>query len=52
MALYKHVASKDELRDGMLDAVIEEIRLPAAGRDWKAALRGLILSADREAAGR
>jgi AcrR family transcriptional regulator len=47
MALYKHVANKDELLDGMLDAVIGEISLPAAGRDWKPALRELILSARR-----
>ena len=31
MALYKHVASKEELLDGMVEAVIGEIEPPAAG---------------------
>jgi AcrR family transcriptional regulator len=39
MALYKHVASKDELLDGMVDIVFSEIEAPAAGGDWKAELR-------------
>ena len=39
MALYKHVASKDELLDGMVDLVFDEIELPAAGGDWRAAMR-------------
>jgi AcrR family transcriptional regulator len=49
MALYKHVAGKDELLDGMIDVVVEEIDPPANdGVDWKAAVRQRILSA-REA---
>ena len=47
MALYKHVANKDELLDGMIDVVIGEIEPPAGGPDWKAALRGRVLSARR-----
>jgi AcrR family transcriptional regulator len=39
MALYKHVANKDELLDGMVDLVFAEIELPAVGGDWKAAMR-------------
>ncbi|KOX11767.1 TetR/AcrR family transcriptional regulator [Micromonospora profundi] len=45
MALYKHVANKDELLDGMIDVVVAEIDPPAAGADWKQAVRGRILSA-------
>ena len=29
MALYKHVANKDEMLDGMLDVVVGEIDLPS-----------------------
>jgi AcrR family transcriptional regulator len=45
MALYKHVANKDELLDAMVDAVIAEIDPSAGGPDWKATLRGRVLSA-------
>jgi AcrR family transcriptional regulator len=47
MALYKHVASKDELLDGMVDIVVGEIDPPAVGADWKGAVRQRILSARR-----
>jgi AcrR family transcriptional regulator len=47
MALYRHVAGKDELLDGMLDAVVGEIDPPAGGADWKTAVRQRILSARR-----
>jgi len=47
MALYKHVANKEELLDGMVDVVIGEIDPPARGTDWKAAVRQRILSARR-----
>ena len=39
MALYKHVANKDELLDGMVDLVFCEIEFPSSGADWKTALR-------------
>jgi AcrR family transcriptional regulator len=45
MALYKHVSSKDELLDGMIDVVVGEIGPPAGGSDWKAAVRRRVLSA-------
>jgi AcrR family transcriptional regulator len=45
MALYKHVASKDELLDGMIDVVVGEIDPPATGLDWKATIRRRVLSA-------
>ncbi|MFE4633936.1 TetR/AcrR family transcriptional regulator C-terminal domain-containing protein [Streptomyces sp. NPDC056773] len=47
MALYKHVANKEELLDGMADAVVGEIDPPAAGPDWQYVIRGRILSARR-----
>jgi AcrR family transcriptional regulator len=48
MALYKHVANKDELLDGMLDIVVAEFDAPRADLPWKEAVRERILSA-REA---
>jgi AcrR family transcriptional regulator len=39
MALYKHVANKEELLDGMVDIVFSEIELPPGGLDWKSAMR-------------
>jgi AcrR family transcriptional regulator len=47
MALYKHVADKDDLLDGMVDLVIAEIDPPIPGAGWKAAVRERILSARR-----
>ena len=47
MALYKHVSSKEDLLDGMVDAVISEIDPPMEGAPWKAAIRERILSARR-----
>ncbi|GAA3920641.1 TetR/AcrR family transcriptional regulator [Actinoplanes auranticolor] len=45
MALYKHVANKDELLDGVVDVVVGEIDPPGTGAGWKAAVRQRILSA-------
>jgi AcrR family transcriptional regulator len=45
MALYKHVADKDELLDAMVDVVVGEIDPPAGGTDWKTAMRRRVLSA-------
>ncbi len=47
MALYKHVASKEDLLDGMIDLVVGEIDPPVAGAGWKSAVRQRILSARR-----
>ena len=38
MALYKHVANKKDLLDGMIDLVFMEIEVPG-GIDWKRAMR-------------
>ena len=32
MSLYNHVGSKDEIRDGIVELVMQEIELPSAGR--------------------
>ncbi|MFB7614123.1 TetR/AcrR family transcriptional regulator C-terminal domain-containing protein [Kitasatospora sp. NPDC056181] len=45
MALYKHVANKDELLDGMVDAVVGEVDPPLAGAGWREAVRQRVLSA-------
>jgi AcrR family transcriptional regulator len=47
MALYKHVAGKDELLSGMIDLAVAEIDPPATDLGWKAAIRERILSARR-----
>lgn len=48
MALYKHVANKDDLLDGMLDAVVSDIAVPSCvsnGAGWKTAVRQSAISA-------
>ncbi|MFJ3203188.1 TetR/AcrR family transcriptional regulator C-terminal domain-containing protein [Streptomyces sp. NPDC086989] len=45
MALYKHVAHKEELLDGMVETVVGEIPPPAPGTGWRGAVRLRILSA-------
>ncbi|MCF1508715.1 TetR/AcrR family transcriptional regulator C-terminal domain-containing protein [Streptomyces glomeratus] len=45
MALYKHVANKEELFDGMVDVVIGEIAPPCEDSGWKQAVRRRVLSA-------
>jgi AcrR family transcriptional regulator len=44
MALYKHVANKDELLDGMVDIVFGEIRSPSIDDDWRSAMRRRAIS--------
>jgi AcrR family transcriptional regulator len=51
MSLYNHVASKDDLLDGMVDLVFGEIEPPSTDVDWKTAMRKRALST-REALGR
>jgi AcrR family transcriptional regulator len=45
MALYKHVANKEELLDGMVEVIVGEIDPPLQGGDWKYAVRLRVLSA-------
>ena len=44
MSLYRHVANKDDLVDGIVDLVFDEIDLPAAGAEWKGAMRQRAIS--------
>lgn len=48
MALYKHVANKEELLDGMVEVIVSEIDTRVRDENWKEAVRLRILSA-REA---
>jgi AcrR family transcriptional regulator len=45
MALYRHVTSKEDLLDGMVDVVFSEMYPPAIGGDWRAELRERGISA-------
>src|SRR5919205_1267690 len=47
MALYKHVANKDDLIDGMVDVILSEIEPAIPGADWRSGVRARILSARR-----
>jgi len=51
MALYRHVANKDDLIDAMIDVVFSEISLPLGGADWRTAMRQRAISV-REALSR
>lgn len=44
MALYKHVANKDELLDGMVDFVWAEVEPPEVGAPWRAGMRARTVS--------
>lgn len=39
MSLYHHVKGREDILDGMVDAVFAEIELPSRDADWKAAMR-------------
>lgn len=39
MSLYNHVAGRDDILDGMVDAVFAEIDLPTSSSGWRAAMR-------------
>ncbi|MEU0394946.1 TetR/AcrR family transcriptional regulator [Streptomyces sp. NPDC006208] len=45
MSLYKHVANKDAILDGIVDLVVGEISVPSPEDDWKAAMRRRGISA-------
>ena len=51
MSLYNHVASKDDLLDGMVDLVFAEIEPPSTDDDWKTGMRKRAVST-REALAR
>ncbi|MDH5753389.1 MAG: TetR/AcrR family transcriptional regulator C-terminal domain-containing protein [Deltaproteobacteria bacterium] len=39
MSLYNHVASKEELLEGVIDLLLKDVPLPSPDDDWKDALR-------------
>jgi AcrR family transcriptional regulator len=39
MSLYNHVPSKERILDGLVELVVAEIEAPAAGGDWREAMR-------------
>jgi AcrR family transcriptional regulator len=45
MSLYNHVANKDDLIEGIVDAAWAEIALPSAEADWKTQIRELAVAA-------
>jgi AcrR family transcriptional regulator len=45
MSLYHHVAGREDVLDGMVDAVFSEIELPPRDTDWKSAMRHRATSA-------
>lgn len=45
MSLYKHVTSKDEILDGVVDAVFAEIGPPPPDAEWRTAMRERAVSA-------
>jgi AcrR family transcriptional regulator len=45
MSLYKHVANKDDILDGMADLVTSDFEVPAREVDWKTAIRRSAISA-------
>ena len=45
MSLYNHVASKDDLLDGLIDIVFGEIVVPPASAGWRTAMRERAISA-------
>lgn len=47
MSLYNHVANKDDILDGIVDLVVEEITIPSVGADWRSAMKERAVSARR-----
>jgi AcrR family transcriptional regulator len=45
MSLYNHVASKEDILDGLVELVASELDVPAIGGDWRAAMRQRATSA-------
>jgi AcrR family transcriptional regulator len=45
MSLYRHIDNKEAVLDGIVDLVFEEIEVPTAEPDWRAAMRERAISA-------
>ena len=46
MSLYNHVVNKEDILDGILDAVVTEFDLPSDTGDWRVAMRSAAISAN------
>ena len=51
MSLYKHVANKDAILDGVVEFIVRQIEVPRDGAAWKDALRLRAISAREVLAG-
>jgi AcrR family transcriptional regulator len=51
MSLYKHVANKEAILDGVVELIVGQIEIPGAGADWKQAMRRRACSAREVLAG-
>jgi AcrR family transcriptional regulator len=47
MALYRHVRDKDDLLDGVVEAIVGQVERPKPGKDWKASIRRQVMAARR-----
>jgi AcrR family transcriptional regulator len=47
MAMYRHVRSKDDMLDGVVELIVGEFERPPAGENWKATLRQHAMAARR-----
>jgi AcrR family transcriptional regulator len=47
MAMYRHVRSKDDMLDGVVELIVGEFERPPADKDWKATLRQHAMAARR-----
>jgi AcrR family transcriptional regulator len=45
MSLYKHVANKDDILDGIADLILADFEVPSGDADWKTAIRRSAISA-------
>ena len=44
MSLYNHVANKDDIVDGILGLVLDEVEVPSGKADWKTEIRRTAIS--------
>jgi AcrR family transcriptional regulator len=51
MSLYKHVANKEAILDGVVELIVGQIEIPSAGTQWKQAMRRRAVSARAVLAG-
>jgi AcrR family transcriptional regulator len=47
MALYRHVRNKEDILDGLVDAILDEIEAVPSDGDWKKTLRQQVMNARR-----